>query len=325
MTTWPPGDNGPVPGNTALGPGGDDFSTGFVTSGTPEVRATLAEWIDYLLSSIPGASGTVDVGTASHVAYYPASTAEVGSAAYVAIGAGSAAGVLVLGSAASHSGGIIMSDAVSNASGTLLVLSGVAALIGSSGTSTTAGTSLAFTAGSASGTGNGGDVTFTLGTTSGGSRNGQFEVVNLPTADPAVTNAIWSDGGVLVKSGHTAPPTGFLIEVMCNEYSTATQFGTFDVGPMPFAGTIDNGYGRAGPAGGTISVTSYIGANSGGVLTFGTITGLSGVTINNGTTIQTGTATAANTFAVGDYVRAIWSQTSGSSTGSLWSITGRKS
>lgn len=322
--TWPPGDNGSVPGNTALGPGGDDFSTGFVTSGTPEVRATLAEWIDYILSIVPGASGTVDVGTASHVAYYPASTAEVGAATYVAIGSGSAGGLLVLGSASSHSGGVIMSDAVSNASGTLIVLSGAAALIGSSGTSTVAGTSLAFTAGSASGTGNGGDLVLTLGTTSGGSRNGQLEVVNLPTADPSVSNAIWSDGGLLVQSGHTAPSAGFLIELMCNENNTATQFGTFDVGPMPFAGTIENGYGRAGPAGGTISCTSYVGANSGGVLTFGTITGLAAVTINNGNTIQTGTATAANTFAAGDYIRAIWSQTSGSSTGSLWSLTGVK-
>lgn len=48
--------------------------------------------------------------------------------------------------------------------------------------------------------------------TVGSHKAGQFKVLNLPTADPTVDNAIWSDNGVLVQSGHTAsgvfiPPT----------------------------------------------------------------------------------------------------------------------
>lgn len=147
---------------------------------------------------------------------------------------------------------------------------------------------------------------------------------------PSATGVTGATGPTGSGSPGTTGPTGpagpstFSIEMMQNEYATATQFGTFDFGPMPFAGTIDNGYGRAGPSGGTISCTSYIGTNSGGVLTFGTITGLVAFTINSSTTIQTGTATAANVFASGDYFRAVWSQTAGSSTGSLFSLRGRK-
>lgn len=143
----------------------------------------------------------------------------------------------------------------------------------------------------------------------------------------SATGAVGIDAASFVMSGSTLTlkgGNGFMIEMMQNELGTATQFGTFDVGPMPFAGTIDSGSGRAGAAGGTISVTSSIGANSGGTISWTGITGLAAFTLDDSLVIQDQTASAANVFAVGDYLRAVWSQTSGSSTGSLWSLVGRK-
>ena len=42
--SWPPGDNTAPAANTGLGPGGQDFSTGFVTN-LSSVRQTLAQWL----------------------------------------------------------------------------------------------------------------------------------------------------------------------------------------------------------------------------------------------------------------------------------------
>lgn len=59
--------------------------------------------------------------------------------------------------------------------------------------------------GDGSGEGNkGGDLYLTIGAGSSGATNGLFYIQNLGTVDPATTDAIWSDSGVLVQSGHTA-------------------------------------------------------------------------------------------------------------------------
>jgi hypothetical protein len=91
---------------------------------------------------------------------------------------------------------------------------------------------------------------------------------------------------------------------------------------MPNSGTVDTAVGKQGAGSGTITVSSYIVANTGGTLGAGTvITGLSANSLTNvGTITQTFTASAANVFASGDYLRGAWSQSSGVSTGGVWSL-----
>lgn len=76
--------------------------------------------------------------------------------------------------------------------------------------------------GGASGTGLGGALTLAGGSGDGGTEPrvqmtltgatdvdpGQLTLTNIPVADPSISDAIWSDGGVLVFSGSTAPASG---------------------------------------------------------------------------------------------------------------------
>jgi hypothetical protein len=53
--------------------------------------------------------------------------------------------------------------------------------------------------------GPGGGYQIVLGVGDGVGDDGQFRVTNIPTADPSVGDAFWSDNGVIVQSGSTAP------------------------------------------------------------------------------------------------------------------------
>jgi hypothetical protein len=64
------------------------------------------------------------------------------------------------------------------------------------------GNPIILTAGAGDTNGDGGDITLTPGAGAGAGRNGQLVPV-LPTADPTVTDAVWSDNGVLTQSGAT--------------------------------------------------------------------------------------------------------------------------
>lgn len=105
---------------------------------------------------------------------------------------------------------------------------------GSSGTHN--GSDISLTSGAAS-SGHGGDITLHPGASfndgshsgrlvvqlppgSGGATDGLLIVQNMPASDPAVSDAIWSDNGVLVQSGHTAPVTTGL-NVTSIDWSTA--------------------------------------------------------------------------------------------------------
>lgn len=141
---------------------------------------------------------------------------------------------------------------------------------------------------------------------------------------PYATFVVSALGGPTGQTGATGltGPSAFTLAMMLNENTTANQFGTFLVGPMPFSGTIDNGFAKQGTGSGTVSVTSALVA--GGTAAAVNITGLVANSITaTGTALQTFTATAANVFAFGDYVQAIWSQSSGASVGGTWSLRGR--
>jgi hypothetical protein len=63
-----------------------------------------------------------------------------------------------------------------------------------------AGGGVQIASGTAAGNANGGDVTVTIGGGAGSGRQGQLLLLNLPTADPHIVNALWSNAGVLTIS-----------------------------------------------------------------------------------------------------------------------------
>lgn len=86
----------------------------------------------------------------------------------------------------------------------------------------------------------GGDISFTMGSGSGTGRQGQLIVTNFPTADPSVTNAIWANNGVLVKSGSTTGVGGTVTSLVAGANislspSTITTTGTISASGLLIA------------------------------------------------------------------------------------------
>lgn len=260
--TWPPGDNGPQPGNTALGPGGDDFSTGFVTSGTPEVRATLAEWVDYLLSISPG-GGTIDAnliyaGPASGAAAAADFRAMVADDLPAVINGVTVDGVLVVNDAGTIHG--------------TLTLDGD----GDFNSHVHVGGSLDVAAGAA--------ITGTLDATAGLFTAGNLNVDGSGTIDGAL---IVGGVGMFTGSIDTAG-----VKIGGNSVLTQAQQGTITTyGPLTFgSGTTLNTGGTVSAAGGITTLvagegltTSLTGTN-GTITTTGTVSALETVNPQTGTT-----------------------------------------
>lgn len=205
-------------------PGGSDTQVQYNNAGAFGGSAKFT-WTDSTSTMLLGAAGaSASITTATGV-----TSGQDGGDLAITLGAGAPTG------SSAHGGGFTITAGAAGAGGG-------------------AGGGLTFTAGAgAGGSGAGGSVNFTTGassTTAGhfrvtlgaGSPNGTFEIVNLPTTDPSVTNALWSSNGVVVQSGSKSPrqkfsvypmPTGTVASTMAWLAGGSTP--TEQVGMMAYA------------------------------------------------------------------------------------------
>ena len=122
-------------------------------------------------------------------------------------------------------------------------------------------------------------------------RDGVFHLDNIPTSDPSSTNAVWSDGGVVVLSGSTAPASG-----LNDAPSDGTIYGRQDGSwvETPSSGTQVQEVVFIATAGQTLFSTTYVVGNIEVFLNGVKLVATTDFTATNGTSITLTEAATLN-------------------------------